>query len=142
VRFWDSSAIVPLIVEQASSGLADAWLQQDRRVVVWMLSEIEVVSALRRLLREGVLPERAAADAEALAMELLARADQVSDVDRVKTQARRVLRLHALQAADALQLGAALAWADGHPESLVLHTFDQRLALAAQREGFSVVPTP
>ena len=64
------------------------------------------------------------------------------DVERVKASARRLLRLHPLRAADALQLGAALAWADGAPEGLIVHTFDRRLAAAAEREGFRVIPSP
>ena len=142
MRFWDSSAIVPLVVEQPGSSLADAWLQEDARVVVWTLTETEVVSALRRLVRDGALAEHLAADAELLAVDLLRCTDQVMDIELVKVQARRVLRLHALRAADALQLAAALAWADGRPESLIVHTFDQRLAVAAQREGFTVIPGP
>lgn len=58
----------------------------------------------------------------------------------MKAIATRLLRVHAFRAADALQLGAALAWADGHAEGAVLHTFDQRLAEAASREGFRVLP--
>ena len=34
---------------------------------------------------------------------------------------------------------AALHWAEGYPAGRTLHTFDSRLAAAAQREGF-VVP--
>ena len=142
MRFWDSSAVIPLLVEQQGSSLTDRWLQEDSRLVVWTLTETELASALRRLVREGGLAEQLAADAEQLAVELLRRVDQVTDIEQVKAQARRVLRLHALRAAEALQLGAALAWADGRPESLVMHTFDQRLALAAQREGFTVIPGP
>ena len=58
---------------------------------------------------------------------------------RVKEAACRLLRVHALRAADAMQLGAALAWADGSARGLVVHTLDRRLALAAEREGFAVV---
>ena len=65
-----------------------------------------------------------------------------TDVERTKALARRLLRVHTLRAADALQLAAALAWADGHPEGLVLHTFDRRLGEAAEREGFRVIPAP
>jgi len=67
---------------------------------------------------------------------------KVNGVERVKASARRLLRLHPLRAADALQLGAALAWADGAPEGLIVHTFDRRLAAAAEREGFRVIPSP
>jgi hypothetical protein len=62
----------------------------------------------------------------------------VIDVDPVKSLAIRLLRLHPLRTFDALQLGAALHWAEGHPQGRRLHTLDNRLALAAQREGFLV----
>ena len=64
----------------------------------------------------------------------------IIDVEPVKSLATRLLRLHALRAADALQLGAALHWTEGHPQGRTLHTLDSRLALAAQREGFVVPP--
>ena len=44
--------------------------------------------------------------------------------------ARRLLRVNALRASDALQLAAALTWA-GTGEGHRLATFDDRLALAA-----------
>jgi predicted nucleic acid-binding protein len=140
MRFWDSSAIVPLVVRQSTSGDAERWLAEDGDVVTWTLTVVEVVSALRRLLRNGELPERAAREAEGLAGELARRTHVVTDSERVKALACRLLRVHPLRAADALQLGAALAWADGHPAGLVLHTYDRRLALAAEREGFHVTP--
>jgi hypothetical protein len=62
----------------------------------------------------------------------------VAATDDAKGLARRLLRVHALRAADALQLGAALAWAEGRPAGRVLHTLDAHLAIAAEREGFLV----
>jgi hypothetical protein len=47
-------------------------------------------------------------------------------------------RYNTAPAFDALQLGAALHWAEGHPQGRTLHTLDSRLALAAEREGFAV----
>lgn len=140
MRFWDSSAVVPLVIRQAGSAQADRWLAEDREVVTWTLTPVEVVSALRRLVRDRVLPERAAQNAEDVTREILRHTHVVTDVERVKAIAVRVLRIHSLRAADALQLGAALAWADGQPGGLVLHTFDERLAAAASREGFRVIP--
>lgn len=140
MRFWDSSALVPLIVEQPRSEQAEAWLAADSDLVTWTLSGVEIVSALRRLVRDGALREPTAAAAEELAADLLRRSHVVTDVEHVKPLATRLLRVHALRAADALQLGAALAWAAGSPNDLVLHSFDERLSLAAQREGFRVVP--
>jgi predicted nucleic acid-binding protein len=142
VRFWDSSAVVPLVVRQARSDAAEAWIREDLDAVTWTLTEVEVRSAIRRLVREGVLEESIAFVAEALAGDLLDRFHLVTDVERAKSIASRLLRLHALRAADALQLAAAVLWADDAPSRCIVHTFDRRLALAAQREGFRVVPAP
>jgi predicted nucleic acid-binding protein len=140
VRFWDSSALVPLLVRQGGSPEADRWLAEDAEVVTWTSTPVEIVSALRRLVREGELAERDARRAEDLAEVLLERTHVVADVERVKGVAIRLLRVHGLRAADALQLAAALVWADGVPAGLVLHTHDRRLATAAEREGFEVRP--
>jgi predicted nucleic acid-binding protein len=142
VRFWDTSAVVPLVVEQAGSSEAESWLAADGEVVTWTLTLVEVISALRRLVREGSLDEAAAVQAEDVATELLRRTHVVGDVEATKPAAVRLLRVHALRAADALQLAAALAWTDGAPSNQVLHTLDRRLGLAAQREGFRVIPDP
>ena len=107
-------------------------------MVVWTLTSVEVISALRRLVRERALDERAAGLAEERVHHLLSVAHVVSDVDAVKPVAARLLRLHALRAFDALQLGAALLWSDGLPQGRTVHTLDVRLALAARREGFAV----
>jgi hypothetical protein len=140
MRFWDGSALVPLVLQQSGSAEVERWLAEDPEAVTWTLTRVEVVSALRRLVRDGELPENAASRAEALLAELLTHTHVVADVERVKEHACRLLRVHALRGADSLQLGAALAWADGPPAGLTLHTFDRRLGLAAAREGFRVVP--
>ena len=64
---------------------------------------------------------------------------EVQPSDQVRALASRLLRVHALPAADAFQLGAALLAAEGHPGSLTLVSLDERLALAAEREGLRVV---
>lgn len=99
---------------------------------------MEITSALWRLVREGALAEDDARLAEQRAAELAAASRAVVDVDAVKAYAKRLLRVHALRAADALQLGAALVWANGRPQGRSLCTLDERLAQAARREGFSV----
>jgi len=139
VRFWDSSAVVPLLVEQASSSRVAAWIAGDNTMVLWTLTPVEVVSGLRRLVRDKALAEEVARVAEARMEELVRVCHLIIDVEAVKSLAARLLRLHPLRAFDALQLGAALQWAEGHPQGRTLHTLDGRLALAAQREGF-VVP--
>jgi predicted nucleic acid-binding protein len=138
MRFWDSSAVVPLLVAQTSSARAAEWIAADGAMVVWTLTPVEVVSGLRRLARERLLQEEDARLAEARLDDLVETCHLVVDVETVKSLAARLLRLHPLRAFDALQLGAALHWAEGHPRGRTLHTLDARLALAAQREGFTV----
>jgi predicted nucleic acid-binding protein len=64
---------------------------------------------------------------------------EVQPIARIRQVAVRLLRVHGLRAGDALQLGAALAAAEDQPASLPLVTLDDRLARAAEREGFRVV---
>ena len=138
MKFWDTSAVIPLLITQSASAKADRWYGEDSRVSIWTLTTVEITSALWRLRRENALTEDNASAAEARAEELASASYIVTDVDSVKMLASRLLRVHALRAADALQLGAALVWAGGRPEGKTLHSFDERLAQAARREGFIV----
>lgn len=138
MRFWDSSAIIPLLVRQAASAKADSWFAEDPEVATWTLTTVEVTSALWRLVRENALHEDDARRADQRSIELASASYSVVDVEGVKALGQRLLRVHALRAGDALQLGAALLWAGGRTQGQFLHTLDERLALAARREGFEV----
>lgn len=138
MRFWDSSAIVPLIVAEASTDSVQAIAGEDPAMCVWWGTEIECVSAVARLEREDALAETAMI-AALERLDLLAEAwNEVQPVAAVRGTARRLLRVHPLRAADALQLAAAVVAAEGVPASLDLVTLDERLAAAARREGFVV----
>jgi hypothetical protein len=53
------------------------------------------------------------------------------------------MRVHALRAADALQIAAAYLRAEGRPRTLDVVTLDERVAAAARKEGFVVTePRP
>jgi predicted nucleic acid-binding protein len=138
MRFWDSSALIPLLVGQPASTRVDDWLHGDPAIAIWTLTPVELSSALQRLLREGSLTEVLTDAAEKRMLELVQSCHLVVSIEHVKSQARRLLRLHPLRAADGLQLAAAVEWAGGRPQGRTLHTFDTRLAAAARREGFEV----
>ncbi len=111
---------------------------EDPVMCVWWATEIECVSALSRLEREGALTE-AAITAALERLDLLAEGwNEVQATAALRGAARRLLRVHALRAADALQLAAAVVVAEGLPASLAVVTLDERLATAARREGFAV----
>ena len=56
----------------------------------------------------------------------------------VRRTALRLLRVHPIRTADALQLAAALAAAHGDPSTLAFLSGDARLSAAADIEGFPV----
>src|SRR5262245_49259162 len=81
VTFWDSSAVVPLLVEQEASARVSAWIAADESIVVWTLTVVEVASALGRLVREQAISEEIAGQAEARADELGRSAHVVTDIE-------------------------------------------------------------
>ena len=139
MRFWDSSAIVPLLVAEAATKAMQAIAHEDPVMLVWWATEVECVSAIARLEREGDL----SSDATLVALERLdAMAEgwsEVQPVEAARRAARRLLRVHSLRAANALQLAAAVVAAEGHTASLEIVTLDDRLVDAARREGFVVL---
>lgn len=139
MRFWDSSALVPLVVSEPRSNVCRKLLRADRGVVVWALSPTEVASALRRKEREGVLDPAGFATAIRKLAQLASGWIEVQDLLEVRGHAERFLGEHPLRAADALQLGAAFVHADGAPRNRELVAFDGALAVAASALGFTVV---
>jgi hypothetical protein len=139
VRFWDTSALLPLFVAERQSARVRAWLRQDPRVVVWTLSRVEILSALARRERDEPAAARALSRARRQALAAWEEWSEVVAVEPVRSQAERLVTAHPLRAADALQLGAALVAADLDPGGLGFVTFDERLAAAAEKEGFSVL---
>jgi uncharacterized protein len=138
LRFWDSSAIIPLTVTEASTDTIRAIAEEDPVMCVWWATEVECVSALARLEREGALTDTATTVALERLDLLVESWNEVQPVVAVRGAARRLLRVHTLRVADALQLAAAAVAAEGQPASLEIVTLDERLAAAARREGFTV----
>ena len=139
MKYWDSSALVALLVEEPQSAERRATIRRDPVVVTWWGSRIECASALNRLERERRLG-RAGLDRSMDQLGLLAAAWlEIEPLEQVRKRAMRLLRIHPLRAADALQLAAALTAADEDSERLDLVSSDNRLSQAARREGFTVL---
>ena len=139
MRFWDSSALLPLLIAETTSARMDGYYREDPVVVTWWGTKIECVSALARLERDGDV----ATDQVRLAFERLDAASatwiEVPAQDDVRDQSIRLLRMHRLRAADATQIGAALVASGFSPRSLTFVTLDVRQGDAAEREGFSLL---
>ena len=141
MRFWDASAVVPLLVPQAASPAVGAILRRDAVMVAWWGTDVECASALARLEREGRLSSAAVTQALARLDRLRAAWHEVLPSEAVREQARRVLRAHPIRAADALQLAAAVVASGQRPSTLPVVCLDERLSEAARREGFAVEAT-
>jgi predicted nucleic acid-binding protein len=139
VKFWDTSALVPLVIAEPESARAQRWLREDATVVVWMLARVEICSALARRRRAEPQAARKLSTARREVFAAWERWTEVTAVDVVRRYAERLVETHPLRAADALQLAAALVAAEELPGSLTFVTFDQQQADAAEREGFSVL---
>jgi predicted nucleic acid-binding protein len=140
VRFWDSSAIISLAIAEDTSSEVRKIIRDDDRVLVWILSEIEITAALWRRVRSGDLEEKQRAPSQRAFDQFLAGAIVVNDFAPVMSRGRRILATHLLRSGDALQLAAALFACDDQPAMLPIVTLDTRLAEAATREGFEVLP--
>ena len=139
VRFWDASAIIPLLADEPTREQLLELLEADPEVLAWWGTPVEIASALARREREQLLTadevEAALESARALAESW----HEIVPSATVRRTAERLLRVHALRAADSLQLAAALIAANHDPTTLEIVCLDARLATAARREGFKVL---
>jgi predicted nucleic acid-binding protein len=80
----------------------------------------------------------------AVAAQRLLRFDEAAEAvlpsEAIRSRADRLLGIHPLRAADAFQLAALLAASEERPADLPFVTLDDRLADAARKEGFPVLP--
>lgn len=139
MRFWDTSALVPVLIDGPATPAARSSLAEDRSVVVWWGTSVECMAAAARAARDGRIdPGRLAGVVRDLG-EWRADWIEVGPTAPLRLVAERLVRTHPLRSADALQLAAAIAAAEGSPTTLPFVTRDSRLAEAASLEGFPVL---
>ncbi len=108
MRFWDTSALVPLFIAERESGAAVKRLREDPEVVVWTLARLELLAALARRGREEPTAARQLALVRRHFLEAWERWSEVTAADIVRRHAERIVGTHSLRASDALHIGAAL----------------------------------
>jgi len=140
--FWDSSAIVPLIVRESTSQQMLKVYTDNPEMLVWWATELECVSAICRRERDAAVHAGHASSAFGRLQRLAEAWHEVQAGDRVKSTARRILRTHNLRTADALQLAAAITVSQGDAARIAFLTLDDRLRVAAEREGLFILPLP
>jgi predicted nucleic acid-binding protein len=138
LRFWDASAVVPLLVEERGRAALLGLLERDPAMCVWWGTSIECTSALTRRERSGQLTAHGMGIAMDRLRAMVAVWNEVEATELLRNTAIRLLRVHPLRSLDALQLAAAVLVADGRPAELPFISLDDRLNDAAAREGFPV----
>jgi predicted nucleic acid-binding protein len=139
MRYWDTSAILPLVADEPARERLLKLYEEDSQIVAWWGTPVELASAVARREREGAICTEDADAALRAARRLAAAWHEIIPGDMIRRTAERLLRVHALRAADSLQLSAALIAANHDPATLEMVCFDGRLTAAARREGFTVI---
>lgn len=136
--FWDSSALVPMCLQQEPS-TAIQRLSREYDVVAWWATPVEARSAFARELRAGTL---SVADHQHVLSRFAVIRDgwqEIQPSDEVREIAESMLDRYQLRAADALQLAAAYVWSAGRPFQRHFISCDKRLVDAAREAGFRVI---
>jgi len=140
VKFWDSSAIVPLCVKEPSSDTVRSLLADDRSLVIWWATRVECVSTFMRQVRAGALSAVGERQARQVLATLARSWIEIQPTEILRRTAERLLAVHPLRAADAFQLAAALEWRRRQTAETPFISFDARLREAAYKEGFTILP--
>jgi hypothetical protein len=140
MRFWDSSAIIPLLVLEDKTEYCISAFQTDKEIMVWTMSKVEVFSALCRSFKENTLTEGTFELAKKRMTDLFDIAFEIVSISKVKERALRLSQVHTLKAADALQLASVLVATQEVTSKLPIMCFDEKLKQAAKLEGFAINP--
>lgn len=138
MNFWDSSAILPLLVDEKASGATRQYAESQPEVALWWATPVECMSALARKEREGRLELSQMITAEKNLDLIVRNSVTIAATDRVRLLARKLLRRYPLRAADSLQLAAACVLAGDATGDYGFVCNDERLTIAASKEGFAI----
>jgi predicted nucleic acid-binding protein len=136
MKFWDTSAIIPLLVNEQYSDIVDPIFSKDSSMIVWWGTSIECISAISRLERENKITPSEHSQVINQLNELRDSWREIQASPLVKQYAERILQVHPLKAQDAQQLAACLV--ANQDMSIEFFTFDQRLQIAARKEGLKI----
>lgn len=139
MKFWDSSALVPLLISQPATKSLEALYAADAQLIVWWATPVECVSGLSRLERERGITARELSTALERLTRLSKSWDEIQPNPRLRDLALRLLRSHPLRAADAMQLAAGIVASEHNSATLPFVCLDNRLAEAAAKEGFQIM---
>ncbi len=137
VIYFDSSALVKLLVEEAGSGLAAELWDGCDAALSSRLAYPEVRAALAAAGRNHDLDRAGQAAAESAWEEYWSATRPVELTPAVEHSAGQLAARHALRGADAVHLASALA---ASQPGIILAAWDRRLRDGARAAGLAVAP--
>ena len=137
IVYFDSSALVKLLVQEAGSDLAAELWDGCDAAVVSRLAYSEVRAAVAAAGRNHDLDVAGATAAEQAWEEYWPATRPVELTRSVERHAGRLAAAHALRGADAVHLASALALKD---PGVILAAWDRRLRAGASAAGLAVAP--
>lgn len=139
IAYFDTSAIIPLLLDEPLSELASRVWRQASWVATARITYVEARSALARACRTGCISpgmlRNAVEDLDALCRHV----HYVEITADLVARAGNLAEEAALRAYDAIQLAAAVAM---DIDDLVVVTGDRQLAAAAQSLGLASISDP
>lgn len=138
LAFWDSSAIVKLLVDEAGSDMAERLWNDPSPAAASRLVVPEVSAALAAARRDGRLDDAARACALREWRRYESEIDFFEVTPEIAGRGADLAGTHPLGGADAVHLATVLTLRD---RDLVIATWDRRFSAAAAAEGIAVVPS-
>lgn len=133
MRFWDSSALVPLLFEESSTRTMISLTMADPLIVVSFITPVELASAVTRRRGDKQAARKMFAELESTWI-------VIDDYDDILRHARTMAVRHGLRSNDAIQLASAMNAATGNTSELAFVARDEELLAAARAEGFPTLP--
>lgn len=128
--FFDSSAFAKRYVEEPGSQAVDSICQEATEVALSVLCVPEILSALNRRVREGILTSREYEEAKQYLSQDIRDVVIINLIPQVISTCTKILKASPVRAADALQIACALGW-----ETELFVSADRRQISAAKKAG-------
>lgn len=132
--------MIPLIYTEESTSEILKIKRKFPDMVIWWGTRLECISAVERNFYEGKFSPELRAEITHRLTVLVNDAVEIQPVAIVCDRAERLIAVHHLKAADALQLAAALLATGERTKTNHFVCLDKRLSFAAANEGFMVLP--
>ena len=128
--FFDSSAFAKRYVEEPGSQALDSICQEATEVALSVLCVPEILSALNRRVREGILTSREYEEAKQYLSQDIRDVVIINLIPQVISTCTKILEASPVRAADALQIACALGW-----ETELFVSANRRQISAAKKAG-------